>query len=377
MPKIYTNGQNILYGEKMQKLFIGGIIPGSIIARDVYDSDGILLIKKGSVFREHYISRFVDAGVQEIFIEDDGSLSPESVNQIRQSLNIQDVIHDKTRTHAQSQIKKTIEKFKTVSNSDIQKISQLVEEMIEQILEKKDFVFALSQLRSVDDYTYQHSVNVGVLALIIGLDLGINRESLLTLGTGAMLHDIGKIMISEDILKKPAKLTSEEFTEVKKHTEYGYDILKQTNISEEAALIALHHHEKYDGSGYNGNLLGTQIPLFARIVAVADVYDAMSNDRVYQRKSKPDKVFREITHLGNRHFDREIMETFAKHINLYPTGTGVILNSGHRGIVLEQNRLYPESPIVRIFIPKEQRSKFKYVDLDLSDSRKWYITDTF
>ena len=361
----------------MQKLFIGGIIPGSIIARDVFDSEGILLIKKGSIFREHYISRFVDAGVQEIYIEEDGRLSSDSVNEIRKSLNIQDVIHDKTRTHAQGQIKKTMLKFKSVSNSDIQKISQIVEEMIEQLLEKKDFVFALSQLRSVDDYTYQHSVNVGVLALVIGVDLNLNRDDLLTLGTGAMLHDIGKIMISEDILKKPARLTLEEFTEVKRHTEFGYDILKQTNISEEAALIALHHHEKYDGTGYNRGIMGTQIPLFARIVAVADVYDAMSNDRVYQKRSNPDKVFREITHLGNKHFDNEIMETFAKHINLYPNGSGIVLNSGHKGIVLEQNRLYPESPVVRIFIPKEQKAKLKYLDLDLSDSRKWFITETF
>lgn len=361
----------------MQKHFIGRVMPGSIIAEDIYGSDGVLLIKKGSIFREQYIPRFIDAGVQEIFVEDNGSMTPETVNTIRKSLNIQDVVHEKTRTHAQNQIKKTMLRFKSVTNTDIARIGQLVEDMIEQLLDKKDFVFALSQLRSVDDYTYQHSVNVGVLALIIGIDLGLNREQLKNLGMGAMLHDIGKIMVPEDIIKKPAKLTSEEFKEVKKHTEYGYEILIQTSIPDEAALIALHHHEKYDGTGYCRGLSKANIPLYARIVSVADVYDAMSNDRVYQRKSAPDKVFREITHLGDKHFDTEIMETFAKHINIYPTGTGIVLNTGHRGIVLYQNRLYPESPIVRIFLPKEKNPKRLYFDLDLSVNTKWRIAETF
>ncbi len=361
----------------MQKHFIGGVIPGSIIAQDVYGNDGVLLIKKGSMFREQYIPRFIDAGVQEIFVEDNGTMTPQTINTIRKSLNIQDVIHEKTRTHAQNQIKKTMMKFKSVSNSDVQRIGKIVEDMIEQILDKKDFVFALTQLRSVDDYTYQHSVNVGVLSLIIGIDLSLTKEELKNLGMGAILHDIGKIMIPEEIIKKPSKLTLEEFAEVKKHTEYGYEILVQTDIEEEAARIALHHHEKYDGTGYCRGLRNTKIPLFARIVAVADVYDAMSNDRVYQKRFMPDKVFREITHLGDKHFDTEIMETFARHINIFPTGTGVILNSGHRGIVLYQNKLYPESPIVRVFLPKEQRAKRLYFDLDLSVNTKWSIKETF
>ncbi len=361
----------------MQKQFIGGVMPGSIIAQDVYGSDGVLLIKKGSIFREQYIPRFIDAGVSEIYVDEFGRMTPETVNNIRRSLNIQDVIHEKTRTHAQNQIKKTMMKFKSVTNTDIQKISDLVQDMIEQLLDKKDFVFALSQLRSVDDYTYQHSVNVGVLALIIGIDLDLSPEQLKHLGMGAILHDIGKIVIPEEILKKPAKLTSEEFREVKRHTEYGYDILIQTDIPDESAQIALYHHEKFDGTGYTMGLRNTKIPLFARIVSVADVYDAMSNDRVYQRRSAPDKVFREITHLGDKHFDMHIMETFAKHINIYPTGTGIILNSGHRGIVLYQNKLYPESPIVRVFLPKDNDYKRLYFDLDLSLNTKWFITETF
>lgn len=361
----------------MEKTALHEVRIGSIIAKDVYGIDGKLLVKKGTTFREPFNDSLREYGVREIFLTKDDEMTAETVTQIKRSLNIRDVIHDKTRLHANQQMKKTISRMNTVSNTNIRKISKLVETMIEELLENRDFVLALSQMRSIDDYTYQHSVNVGVLSLMIGIDMELDKASLKQLGTGAMLHDIGKTMISEDIIKKPAKLTREEFTEVKKHTDYGYEMLRHTDISEEAAQIALYHHEKYDGSGYCRGLKRDGIPLFSRIVAVADVYDAMSNDRVYQKKISHDKVFREITHLGNIHFDAAVMQKFARHLNIYPTGSGVILNTGQRGIVLEQNCLYPESPFIRIFTPEHRNIKKLFFDMDLSVERQCYIMDTF
>lgn len=361
----------------MEKTTLDRAKIGSVFAKDVYAIDGKLLVKKGTTYKEPLSSRFREYGVDEIYFEKDGSLTPDTVSVIQESLNIQDVIHEKTRMHANQQMKKTLSKMGALSHANIRNIRKLVENMIEELLEKKDFVLALSQMRSVDDYTYQHSVNVGVLSLMIGIDLDLDKESLKRLGTGAMLHDIGKTMISEDIIKKPSKLTREEYLEVKKHTEYGYELLRQTDISEEAALIALFHHEKFDGSGYGRGLSRSGIPLFSRIVAVADVYDAMSNDRVYQKRYSHDKVFREITHLGDIHFDTTVMETFARHLHIYPTGTGIVLNTGQRGIVLEQNRLYPESPLVRIFTPEHRNVRRLYYDLDLSIGKECFITDTF
>lgn len=361
----------------MEKTSLDKVKFGSIIAKDVYGIDGNLLVKKGSTYREPFSDRFREYGVQDIFVHKNGEMTSETVKVIQKSLNIHDVIHEKTRHHANQQMKKTISKMRSVSNTNIHKITQIVENMIEELLEKKDFVMALSQMRSIDDYTYQHSVNVGVLSLMIGIDLNMDKASLKELGTGAILHDIGKIMVSEDIIKKPSKLTPEEYTEVKKHTEYGYEMLRQTNISEEAAQIALCHHEKFDGSGYSRGLKSSKIPLYSRIVAVADVYDAMSNDRVYQMKVPHEKVYREITHLGGSHFDSEIMEMFARHISIYPTGTGVILNTGQRGIVIEQNRLFPENPLIRIFTPENRNLRKLHFDMDLSLEKGLYILDTF
>ncbi len=361
----------------MEKTTLEKVQLGSIIAKDVYTIDGKLLVKKGSPYRELYGSRFREHGVKEIFLKNNGELMPETVTEIQKALNIHDVIHEKTRMHANLQMKRTISKMKTVSNTNIHRISKLVESMIEELLEKKDLVLALSQMRSIDEYTYQHSVNVGVLSLMIGIDMGLDKTMLNWLGTGAMLHDIGKTVISEDIIKKPSKLTAEEYSEVQKHTDYGYEMLRQTDLPDEAAQIALYHHEKYNGSGYGKGLKSQEIPLLSRIVAIADVYDAMSNDRVYQKKTAHDKVFWEITHLGEIHFDTEIMEKFAKHLNIYPTGTGVILNNGQRGIVLNQNSLYPESPFVRIFTPENRDIRKLYFDIDLSLDRERFIMDTF
>lgn len=361
----------------MEKTTLDQAQIGSVIVRDVYGIDGNLLAKRGSTYQTYYAKRFHEHGVREIYVNREEQQALVEAPVIPASLNLHDVIHEKTRNHANLQMKKTLGHMKSVSNKNIISITKLVETMIEELLEKKDFVLALTQMRSIDDYTYQHSVNVGVLSLMMGLDLCLPKESLILLGTGAMLHDVGKTMIPEAIIKKPSKLTPSEYRVVQKHTEYGYEILRQTNIAEEAALIALHHHEKFDGSGYARGLKSRTIPLFSRIVAVADVYDAMSNDRVYQKKSSHDRVYREITHLGDRHFDSEIMEKFARHISIYPTGTGVILNTGQRGQVIEQNNLFPESPKIRIFTPEKKNIHHMYYDMNLALEKGIYIEDTF
>lgn len=355
-------------GYKMQKIFIESVEQGSIIAKDIINDDGRILLSKGTVFKDNLIKRLENAGISEVFIEDPKKLV---------GLHIDDVIFEKTRSQARSQVKKTMVKFNTMCHINIDKINAIVDDIMNQLLSKKDIVLTLSQIRSIDDYTYEHSVNVCVLSLIVGIDLNLEKDMLKKLGVGALLHDIGKVGVSESILKKPSKLTCEEFDEIKKHTQYGYDILSKTDVSEESALIALYHHEKFDGSGYNTGLKGGNIPLFSRIVAIADVYDAISNNRVYRNAMKPNDVYRYIAKLGNSHFDTEIMEKFVRHLSLYPNGTGVVLNTNHKGVVIGQNKLFPESPIVRFFKKDSNGIKKLYVDVDLSLTKYLYIKDTF
>lgn len=361
----------------MQKILIDDITPGSVIAKDIFNNYGTMLVSKGTVVVDRFIKTLNDLGVYEVFIEDDIEDNTVNIRNQCNNLPIEDVIYEKTRVQAHMQVKKIMVRYNAHSHINVDKIHKLVENIVDQLLSTKEIVLTLSQLRSIDDYTYEHSVNVSVLSLIVGIDMNLERDSLQNLGIGAMLHDIGKAVISDSVLKKPSRLSTSEFNEIKKHTVFGYEILTKIKLPEEAALIALSHHEKYDGSGYPNKLKGTEIPLFSRIVAVADVYDAISNDRVYNKKFSPDKVYKQISQLGDTHFDPEIMEKFISHLTLYPTGTGVILNTNHKGIVIGQNKFLPQSPVIRLFRKDKKDIRNLYVDVDLSTTRFLYIKDTF
>lgn len=361
----------------MQRTLIKELKPGVVIAKDINNHNRVMLIPKGTVFSSDLIKHVENTSVKETYTEDGEQEQHEAITHFQKNLIIDDVICENTKIQAQKQIRKTMLRFSTIGKIEIDKINFILENIIEQLLSKRDIVLSLSRLRSIDNYTYEHSLNVCVISLILGIDLNLDRQLLKILGTGAVMHDVGKLVVSEDILKKTSKLTNKEFDEIKKHTEYGYEILLNSDISEEAATIALHHHEKYDGSGYNRNLVGDKIPLFSRIVAVADVYDAMSNDRVYKKKMPPDLVYREIANLTGKHLDGVVIEKLFQHLSIYPIGTGVVLNTNHKGVVIAQNRFLPESPVIRVFKKDMKNLKVIGVDINLSQTKHLYIKETF
>ena len=365
----------------MQKVTINNIVPGAVVAKPIYNEEGVLLVPNGAILCEKGIKRLMDLGVHEALVVYPESETSKILKLYEESPHIDDIIYQKTRIQAQKLISKTMDRMLPEKSINMEKISIIVDEILEQLLSNKDIVLTLSRIRTIDDYMYEHSVNVCVVSLVIGMDMNLNPAKLKQLGTGALLHDVGKICVSEDILKKPSKLTYEEFNEVKSHTEIGYQILIKSGVEEEAAQIALFHHEKYDGTGYNRSLSGDEIPLLSRIVTLADSYDAMSNNRIYRNKLAPDVVYKEIACLSGQHFDYNITERFLRRIDLFPIGTGVILNTNHKGIVVSQNKFLPQSPIIRIFKdptkPQDITINSNYVDIDLSKAKYLFIKDTF
>lgn len=361
----------------MQKTSVRELKPGIIAARDIFNQNGVLLLPKGTLLDYDLIHSLKSLGIDELYTEADSSLTDKAISDFKSNLRIDDIVCENTKSHAYKQIKKVMMKFNLVGKANLDNISEIVESIIDQLLSKKSIMLSLSGLRSIDNYTYEHSLNVCVLSLILGIDMNIERSKLSALGTGAIMHDIGKAYISEDILKKPGKLTPGEYEEIKKHTEYGYQMLLNSDISEEAAQIALNHHEKYDGTGYRKGLSGSDIPLFSRIVAITDVYDAMSNDRIYKKKSTPDFVYRELARQTGKHFDSAVSEKFFQHLSLYPVGTGVVLNTNHKGVVISQNKYLPESPVIRIFSKPRGSKNVISTDIDLSLVRHVYIKETF
>ncbi|MCX7843513.1 MAG: HD domain-containing protein [Clostridia bacterium] len=350
----------------MRRIHLDNILPGMKLGKTIFTSEGKVLLAAGIELRNNYIDKLRNNGIFEIFIEDD----------ISYHVDIPDVICEKTRLQAKIIVKKLMESSSFCSTINIGKVKEIIDKIIDELLSSKSILVSLSEIKSVDDYTFEHSVNVCILSLITGIGLGFNLTRLMDLGVGALLHDIGKMRIPEEILKKPSQLTVEEFEEIKKHTIYGYEILKNNpNVSMISAFIAFAHHERFDGSGYPLQLKSENIHQCARIVAVADVYDALTSDRVYRKKLRPHQVVEYITSLGSHHFDNDIVQEFIKYISVYPVGTGVVLSTKERGLVVRVDKSFPTRPVVRIVYNEFFERLAVCRELDLSKILNIHIVD--
>lgn len=350
----------------MRKISLERARAGLHVARTIQSLDGIILLSAGSELTEEKIQQLKRYNITEIYIEDEFS----------KGIVVPDVVKEDIILDIKAKIKTIMTTPSLKISVDGKKIMEMVDKLLNNIL-KSDFIIAnLSDIRSIDDYTYSHSVNVCILSLITGIALGIKGESLRELGVGALLHDIGKIMIDEQILQKPTNLTINEFDEVKKHTVYGYEILKNSsNVNSTAHIIALSHHERKDGSGYPYSLKNNDIPVPARIVAISDVYDALTTNRIYRKKMLPHEVVDYMCSLSNKHFDKTVLDAFISHIANYPVGTAVKLNSGEKGLVAKYNKNFPNRPVVRIVIDENGKMLVKPKEIDLFRKPEYRIVD--
>lgn len=293
-----------------------------------------------------------------------------------ESIESVDSVLDETRIETKLLVMNVMNKYFDWNSTRKDTVRRTVSKITDELLSNRDIFANLSELKNLDDYTFEHSINVCVISLVIGINLNYSMDKLREVGAGAMLHDIGKLRISREILKKPSGLTDEEFNEIKKHTIYGYQILKDNrNISEIAAYIALSHHERHDGNGYPMQLKGNEINEFARIVAVADVFDALSSDRVYRKKLSPQEIIEYITETGSHHFDPEVVDKFINLVTMYSIGTKVILNTGERGVVVANNRGLPLNPVVRVIYDENKNRLEDYYEINLADSLNIFIED--
>ena len=248
----------------------------------------------------------------------------------------------------------------------IKNINSLAKDIVDEILCNRNTMINLVDLRTFDDYTYSHSLNVTVLSVVLGTALKLSRDTIYELAIGALIHDTGKMFIEKKILNKPGKLSIEEFAEIKKHSELGFQYLfNNADIPENAKIAALHHHEQYNGNGYPNGLAGGEISLFGRIITAADVYDALSSDRPYRKAMLPSDAVEYIMGGYGSMFDPDIVKVFIKKVAPYPIGTCVRLSSGDMGIVIKNYEETSLRPIVKLIINNKPTNK----TIDLSNDR--------
>ncbi len=264
--------------------------------------------------------------------------------------------------------------FNEVRMGNAIKVSEaapLVEEISQSITRNPEAFLNLARLKTKDDYTYMHSVAVCALMIALGKQLGLNSADLKEVGLAGLLHDVGKMMIPDDILNKPGKLTDEEFDIIKGHPLKGWELLNGSpDITATALDVCLHHHERVDGKGYPDKLSGDKLTLFARMGAVCDVYDALTSNRCYKNGWEPADTIRKMAEWKDGHFDERVFQAFVKTIGIYPSGTLVRLKSGRLAIVLEQTEKSLLMPIVKVFFSTKSNEPILPEMIDLSRSQE-------
>lgn len=312
----------------MRYISINNVKENDVAAVDVASPDGRLMVAKGTLLSQNVIDRLKSLGYNGIYIGDvlsDDIVIPETISpQLR---------------------KLAKECIKTLNVRESVKVSHSI---IKEIMDKQIVSLEMNDIRAFDDYTYAHSVNVAVLSCVIGIAMELNQTDLLNLVNAAVLHDFGKMKVPEEILNKNERLTGAEYDTIKKHVDYSYQIIENSLfISDEVKEAVLSHHENEDGSGYPRGLAGNEISLIAKILHVADVYDALVSNRPYKKGYAPWEAVEYLMGGCGINFNKEVVECFVKIIPLYPIGTEVLLSSGDMCVVVANKGNNTLRPVVR------------------------------
>lgn len=253
-------------------------------------------------------------------------------------------------TEAKSLQHLAFESIKANRKIEIGPFEDVAQGFIDSIFRNQDALACMTRIREKDAYLLEHSINVSVLMTIFAKHLHLEPEVIHQLATGALLHDIGKIKIQDEVLNKPGKFTEDEFNLMKNHALYSKEILEEAGLSGLAVDIAAYHHERLDGKGYPFALSADQIPQHVRMIAIVDVYDALTAKRVYKDGMNPIQAFKIIKDDSPASFDTELVNQFIKCIGIYPIGTLVKLKSQKLGIVTRSNFQNPLQPWVKVFL---------------------------
>ncbi|WP_077609967.1 HD-GYP domain-containing protein [Clostridium sp. Marseille-P2415] len=312
----------------------------------------------GFILNERMICRMKKIGIQGAYIR----------TELTEGIEPEDFVEPELKAKMLTSIRNTFDqnlKKITFQSSKLsyEEIAAVAESVVMNILSKDKYLFQMIDIRDYDGYTYSHSLYVGILSVLLGRFIGLPTSHLYDLALCGLLHDIGKTDIPIDITNKPGPLTNDEFEIMKQHPSLSYKKLGEHTIISQVVLRGVQtHHEKFDGSGYPFGLTGDNIPLYGRILAIADVYDALNSTRPYRKAWSPRRIFDYLTSCSNTHFDPELLTAFLQCVTAYPIGTIIHLSDGSTAVVKDNTPGFALRPTIRIIGPAPKAG----TDIDLS-----------
>lgn len=312
--------------------------PGMKLAEDIRLSFGSLYIPHHTIITERHILRLIRMGIEQVPVMEPWDIHASDKKKIQMR---------KAHIKAQEQfaaIYHRVQKGEYVSYGEVEDV---VDGIIEKILDDKNILGNMMALKERDSYTYRHMINVSILSALLAKWLELPPEQVRNAAAAGLLHDIGKSLIPLDILNKPGRLTQEEFDIMKRHSLMGYDISRKLRgITEETLCAVASHHERDNSSGYPFGLSKDRIPLLGKIVAIVDVYDAMTSDRCYRKKNSPFRALGVLQEECLERLDSNLVNVFIKNISSYLVGCMVTLSNNEQGYVLSIPPDQPHRPLI-------------------------------
>lgn len=329
--------------------------PGMKIDQCVVDRMGRNLVARGAVLDEYIIDSMLKLGVMSVYIQD-GEYEPEDADEILSPAAKENV--EKLRTEDRSKVtlsdsvrKRVAEGIQFIyNNADSKDLADATDSITTELMKAIDgndaIAIDINELKTSDEYTFKHSVDVATIAMILAKQQGFSRSQIYEIGVSGLLHDVGKIKVPPEILNKPGKLDADEFAIMKQHSVYGYKMMKdRPEFNNAISLGILQHHEKINGTGYPMGVLADQITPYAKILSIADIYDALVTERPYKAAySQRDAV--EMIMSMTAELDMSAMKSFLESMILYPVDSIVELSNGEKARVVRNNPHYILRPTV-------------------------------
>lgn len=326
----------------MRRIEFVNLKEGMIVGEDIYNALDVMILASGTIVTSQIYKMLDKLNLDDIAIIDKKVKGEDEVVIVDNKIQL--IYND------------TVKSFKEIFNSVkfgkqviASEIEDLLSPMLNEVKTNPSLAKKLWQIEVSDEYTYDHSVTVSMASALLGKWLNLSDYQINELGTAGLLHDIGKCNIPDQILKKPDRLTDEEFKVMKTHSTLGYLLLKNGhNFSDDILAGVYQHHEKFDGNGYPNKLSGDEIHLYGKIIAVADVYSAMTSNRIYRKRMSPFLVAKLMLEYSFGYLDPLSVNTFLSNVSNFYVGTIVKLTDGRIGEVIMVNKTEPYRPLVRV-----------------------------